>query len=192
MNQLLNRQMLLTLIAFALLCGLGPLAFEFAAADLVIPITLQSLLVIFLAICLGPKNGTLVVIGYLIVGALGLPVFADHKSGIAVFKSASAGFLIGFVPTAYFAGWLVSILARRNWWRLLLCFIAAQVFLLGWGAAGLLIYGLDVGRVVSILSSLLPGLVVKSIIGSLGVLCFDAVSTYLASPATNTSSADGT
>jgi len=43
---------------------------------------------------------------YLLLGILGLPVYADGASGIETFEKGSGGFLYGFLFAAYFIGWL--------------------------------------------------------------------------------------
>ena len=48
---------------------------------------------------------TLVV--YLVVGAVGLPVFADGASGVDSLVGPTAGYLVGFVAAAAFMGWAV-------------------------------------------------------------------------------------
>ena len=48
---------------------------------------------------------------YLIIGALGLPVFADGSSGLDVFFGNSGGYLIGFLCASIFMGeWY-----KMNW-----------------------------------------------------------------------------
>lgn len=62
-----------------------------------IPFTLQ-LFGIFLALeLLGGKKGTLSILLYLLLGAVGLPVFHGFRGGIAVFFDITGGFLVGFL-----------------------------------------------------------------------------------------------
>lgn len=163
------------LTALLLLATLAPLSFEISAASLVVPVTLQSLLVILIGIILGPLRGGIVICAYLILGALGVPVFADYKSGIAAFNSASAGFLLGFIPIVMLSGYLPAVFSSRRFVSFIAIFLIAQSVLLIFGAIGLLLYGLAAAPVGNILLSLLPGLVVKSAIGSLIVIAFDRV-----------------
>jgi biotin transport system substrate-specific component len=39
-----------------------------------------------------------------VLGLIGLPIFAEHSSGFAVLAGPSAGFLIGFIPGAFVTG----------------------------------------------------------------------------------------
>lgn len=69
-----------------------------------VPFTLQSLAVLLIGAFLGRRLGTLALLQYLLLGALGFPVFANGSGGIAALLSPSAGYLYGFVVSAYLAG----------------------------------------------------------------------------------------
>jgi len=69
-----------------------------------VPITGQTLAIGIVATILGRKYGTLSVLIYLFVGAVGVPVFAGMSGGIGKLLGPTGGFLIGFIPTAYVIG----------------------------------------------------------------------------------------
>jgi biotin transport system substrate-specific component len=72
-----------------------------------VPMTMQTLVVIFLGIALGWKLGIATVTLYLFEGIIGLPVFAGSPEkgiGIVYFTGPTMGYLIGFLFTVYFAG----------------------------------------------------------------------------------------
>lgn len=81
-----------------------------------VPITLQTLGVALAGAVLGPLRGSLSVILYLALGAIGLPVFAEHSAGLGVFTSVSFGYLISFPIAAALIGYLVKYVvgARRT------------------------------------------------------------------------------
>lgn len=62
-----------------------------------IPITGQTLAVLALALILQPLDILITVATYLLIGALGLPVYADGSSGWAKIMGGSGGFLMGFL-----------------------------------------------------------------------------------------------
>ncbi|GAA4367737.1 biotin transporter BioY [Nocardioides caricicola] len=98
-----------------------------------IPITLQTFGVMLAGCVLGPARGFLAVSLYLLLGAIGLPVFADHSSGLGVFSSASAGYLIAFPFAAALAGFLVKYVARENRTRavyVFFCSLAGSVLVI--------------------------------------------------------------
>jgi len=69
-----------------------------------IPITGQILGVFLAGAILGKNTGTLAVLVYLLLGAVGLPVFARGGAGLAVFVGPSGGYLWGFVLGVYLLG----------------------------------------------------------------------------------------
>lgn len=71
-----------------------------------VPITGQSLAVLVIAYLL-PKNWSLfAVITYVIIGSLGLPVFADGASGMETIKGNSGGYIYGFIFSTLVVFWL--------------------------------------------------------------------------------------
>ena len=69
-----------------------------------VPFTLQTFSISLAGFVLGKKYGTLSVIIYLLLGAIGLPVFAGLTGGIASFVSLTGGFLFGFIFLAFLCG----------------------------------------------------------------------------------------
>jgi biotin transport system substrate-specific component len=78
-----------------------------------IPLTGQTLGVIAVGAALGAKRGATALTTYMLVGLAGLPVFAGAMAGPAYMLSPSFGFVIGFIPAAFVAGWF----AERTWDR---------------------------------------------------------------------------
>ncbi|CUR56061.1 putative biotin transporter bioY [metagenome] len=98
-----------------------------------VPITLQTLTVMLAGCILGPVRGFAAVTLYLALGAVGLPVFAEHSSGIGVFSGPSGGYLIAFPIAAALAGFLVKYVARERRTRALwvfACSITASVLVI--------------------------------------------------------------
>tara|TARA_B100001750_G_scaffold233804_1_gene234440 strand:+ start:1008 stop:1568 length:561 start_codon:yes stop_codon:yes gene_type:complete len=72
-----------------------------------VPMTMQTFMVLFIGITLGPKIGLLTVSLYLLQGIFGLPVFAgtpEKGIGLVYFTGPTMGYLIGFLVAVYFAG----------------------------------------------------------------------------------------
>lgn len=69
-----------------------------------VPITLQTFAVALAGYTLGAKRGTLSVAVYLLLGAIGLPVFAEMSAGVGVFVGPTGGFLFGFLLLACLCG----------------------------------------------------------------------------------------
>lgn len=69
-----------------------------------IPITGQTLAIGLAATILGSRHGTISTILYIIIGIIGVPVFAQMTAGLGVVFGPTGGFLIGFIPTTFIIG----------------------------------------------------------------------------------------
>ncbi len=98
-----------------------------------VPITLQTFAVMLAGCVLGPVRGFSAAAVYLALGAVGLPVFAEHSSGIGVFTGPSGGYLLAFPFAAALGGFLVAYVARERRTRALfvfLCSITASILVI--------------------------------------------------------------
>ena len=74
-----------------------------------VPMTMQTFIVMFLGIAFGTKIALATIGLYLIEGILGLPVFSNSPEkgiGLVYFTGPTMGYLIGFLFTAFFSGYL--------------------------------------------------------------------------------------
>ncbi len=69
-----------------------------------VPITLQTLMVLLSGALLGANLGALSQFLYVLVGALGLPVFAGGSSGFGALFGPTGGYLISYPIAAYVVG----------------------------------------------------------------------------------------
>lgn len=81
---------------------------------LAIPFTLQTLGICLTSALFGAKRGTLATVIYILIGAIGLPVFSGFKGGIGVLFGSTGGYIIGFVFTALIVG-LVADKTNKLW-----------------------------------------------------------------------------
>ena len=75
-----------------------------------VPMTMQTLVVLFIGICFGWKLGVATISLYLFEGIIGLPVFSgtpEKGIGIVYFTGPTMGYLIGFVIAGFLAGKLI-------------------------------------------------------------------------------------
>lgn len=72
-----------------------------------VPITGQTLAIGLAATILGARYGTISVLLYLFIGAVGVPVFAEFSGGVSKLVGPTGGYLVGFVPAAFAIGWLL-------------------------------------------------------------------------------------
>ncbi len=97
----------------ALIVALGILP-ALPIAGLPVPITLQSLGVMLAGLILGPKRGTAAVAVVIALVGIGLPVLAGGRGGLGVFFGPTAGFLFGWLLTAWVAGSVAMRLDREG------------------------------------------------------------------------------
>lgn len=93
-----------------------------------VPITGQTLAVLLVGATLGFVRGAASLALYLVLGLVGLPVYApqddgSHLTGLAALAAPSFGYIIGFIPAAAIVGWL----SERSWDRKILKAIATFV-----------------------------------------------------------------
>ena len=83
-----------------------------------VPFTLQTFAVFCVLELLGGRRGTLAVLLYLLLGAVGLPVFSGFRGGVGALLGPTGGFLLGFLLTGLLY-WLCERFARRAALRVL-------------------------------------------------------------------------
>lgn len=92
-----------------------------------VPITLQTLVVLLSGAMLGAYYGALSMIIYLVLGAIGLPVFAGGSSGIGALLGPTGGYLFSY-PVAAFA--IGKMLEKKKLDRLLKYFSFIVILIL--------------------------------------------------------------
>ena len=66
----------------------------------IVPFTLQTFGVFLAVGVLGGKRGTLAVLVYILMGCIGLPVFAGFSGGLGAVLGSTGGYIVGFLFTA--------------------------------------------------------------------------------------------
>jgi len=103
-----------------------------------VPVTMQTLFVFLAGSLLGGYLGAMSQVVYILLGVIGLPVFAGGKAGAGVLLGPTGGYLVGFVAGAYVLGRLASLRAKPGFG-----------WLVGSMAVGLaVIYGLGVAQLM--------------------------------------------
>lgn len=106
-----------------------------------VPQSLQTLAVVLVGAWLGPRAGFLSIVLYVVVGALGVPVFAGGSGGLPHLTGPTLGYLLGFAAGAALMGWWV----RQPWGRGLVGAFAgalvvhALILVFGWARLGAIV-----------------------------------------------------
>lgn len=69
-----------------------------------VPFTLQTFAMALCGYVLGWKYGTLSTILYILIGAIGVPVFAGMSAGVGILTGATGGYLFGFIIMTFLCG----------------------------------------------------------------------------------------
>jgi len=69
-----------------------------------VPIVLQNLLVVLSGLLLGPLAGSAAVGIFILLGAVGFPVFSGGSGGFAVLAGPTGGYIVGYLAAAFIAG----------------------------------------------------------------------------------------
>ena len=79
-----------------------------------VPFTLQTFGVFMAVGVLGGKRGSLAVLVYILLGAIGVPVFAGFSGGLGVIAGTTGGYIVGFIASALIM-WLVERLLGKSY-----------------------------------------------------------------------------
>ena len=121
-----------------------------------VPITGQTFAVLLVGATLGSRRGAASLLLYLILGLLGLPIFAAGASGLAYLSGPTGGYLVGFIISASLVGLLAARGMDRRIPSALLAFLAGEVVIYLCGVAWLSLF-LGIQR--AIVAGLLPFLI---------------------------------
>ncbi len=100
-----SRTYAMTTIALmaAVLCVVGPFTIPVGP----VPVSLAPLVIFLSVYILGTKKGTVSVLLYLFIGAVGVPVFSGFTGGFGKVAGPTGGYMLGYILMALIAGWFI-------------------------------------------------------------------------------------
>lgn len=98
------RYLTLRAILAAIICVIAPFALPAGA----IPITLASFIIFVVSACTDLKFSIPAIFIYILLGAIGLPVFSGFSGGLQTVTGVTGGYIIGYIPCALLVGLLCS------------------------------------------------------------------------------------
>lgn len=133
----------------ALFAALTAVGAQIAIPLPLVPITLQVVMTLLAGAVLGKRVGFISQAVYVLMGAVGLPVFAARQGGVAILFGPSGGYLIGFIFAAWVVGWLFEqerkMKGRPRWLREIIKVAALIVGLIVIYIPGVAVLSLHVG-----------------------------------------------
>ncbi len=133
MNKTKTFKMVQVGLMAALFCIAGPNTIPIPISP--VPISFTNLAVFFAAFVLGWKLCSLSFIIYILLGAVGLPVFSGYTGGLAKLAGPTGGYIIGFIFTAMICAFFVEKFHCRIYMNILgmiLGMIIAYIFGTAW------------------------------------------------------------
>ena len=128
-----------------------------------VPVTLQDLVVLAVGVLLGPVRGGVAVATYVMIGAMGAPVFANGTGGLPTLMGPTGGYLFAFPLAAFVIGH-----ASRpgRLWALVVGVVAAQLVIFSCGVGQIVwITGVNLRSAIDLgLLPFLPGMALKSVL----------------------------
>ena len=106
-----TKQMVLIALMTSVTCVLGPLSIPLPFSP--VPISLTNFAIFLAIFVLGMKSGTISFIIYLLLGAIGVPVFSSFRGGLQVLAGPTGGYLIGFIFLALIMGFALEHFDRK-------------------------------------------------------------------------------
>ena len=80
-----------------------------------VPFTLQTFAVFVVLLILGGERGTLATVVYVIMGAIGIPVFSGFAGGFGILMGKTGGYILGFIFIGLIYMFAVKIFGRRSY-----------------------------------------------------------------------------
>ncbi|MEA2087118.1 MAG: biotin transporter BioY [Candidatus Caldatribacteriota bacterium] len=133
-----------------------------------VPLTLQTLFTLLAAMTLGSVMGASSQIIYVMLGVIGLPVFAGFKAGIGILFGPTGGFLFGFIISAYVIGKIIEAKKEKNFFYYFLAGLSGMAIIYITGITQLsLVTGIGVKKALMVgMFPFLPGDILKIIAAS--------------------------
>lgn len=95
----------------AVTCILGPLSIPLPFSP--VPISLTNFAIFLAVFVLGMKDATISFLIYLLLGAVGVPVFASFSAGLGKLVGPTGGYLFGFIFLALIMGFFMEHFDRK-------------------------------------------------------------------------------
>lgn len=134
-----------------------------------VPVTLQTLFTMLSGAILGPYFGALAMIVYVLLGLIGLPVFAQGQSGFGTLVGPAGGYLAGFVVGAVVIGLLVRLKKKPGFLWLCMAMAIGELVVYAFGVAQLsIVAGMSLDKAIYFGALLfVPGDILKIAVAAL-------------------------
>ena len=103
----------------AVLAALMAVAAPFSVAIGPVPLSFCTLVIYLAGYLLGGRRAALATLAYILLGAVGMPVFSGFSAGLGVLAGPTGGYVVGYLPLAALSGLAASRFPRSRALQLL-------------------------------------------------------------------------
>lgn len=112
-----------------------------------VPFTLQTFAVFLAVGVLGGKRGTIAICVYLLLGIIGIPVYAGGTAGIGIILGSTGGYMIGWIFSGLVMWGMEALIGRKTWalaFSMLIGLIVCYIMGTAWFMA---VYAREIGQI---------------------------------------------
>lgn len=113
-----------------------------------VPFTMQTFGVFLALLLLGGKRGAICMAVYLLLGAVGVPVFSGFRGGVSALVGSTGGYLVGFIVSALLM-WALTGFARRNRWTLAVALAVSLLACYAFGTVWFVVVSVRAGKAMT-------------------------------------------
>lgn len=139
------RQLCFIALMSAVMCLLGPLSIPIGP----VPISVMTLIIYLTIYVLGMKMGTISCIVYLMLGFVGVPVFAGYTGGAAKLLGPTGGYLAGYIFLTLVSGFIMERFSYKRIWCIAAMILGTAVLYLFGTVWFMILTGQGIGYAVS-------------------------------------------
>ncbi len=120
---------------------------SFLTIPTTVPFTLQTFAIFLTLGILGGKRGVIAIFCYILLGTLGVPVFAGFKGGIGVILGATGGYIMGFLLCGLLY-WLLEKLCGKSLIVMIISMVSGAILYFAFGTLWfMIIYTKNTGAI---------------------------------------------
>lgn len=131
-----------------------------------VPMTMQTFAVTLAAVILGAKRGAVSMLIYLLIGAMGVPVFAGFGGGLQSLVGPTGGFLLSFPVMAFVIGIGVKYRKKRGMFTLFLILGTLVNYVIGVAMFCILMDSSVMAGISACVIPFIPTAVIKAVLAS--------------------------
>ena len=124
------KEMAFTAVFAAVLCVVAPFSI-----GVPVPLSFATLVIYIAAGSINWKYSATAVLLYIMIGAVGLPVFSNFRGGFQMIAGFTGGYIIGYIPLALATGLIPVVLRQKKLWAFILAMVIGTVLLYTVGTA---------------------------------------------------------